>query len=95
MSQDTVYSPVKRHDRLSIQVADQIQDLILSKHLSLGTRLPAEPELCERLGVSRSVVREAIRALEAKGLHPWAQHLPRRSVSRRLQTPALTMAARA
>lgn len=64
----TLYSPVKRQDRLSIQVANQIQDLILSKHLKVGDRLPPERELCQQFGVSRTVIREAIRALEAKGL---------------------------
>jgi GntR family transcriptional repressor for pyruvate dehydrogenase complex len=64
----SLYSPVKRQDKLSVQVANQIQDLILSKHLKVGDRLPPERELCEQFGVSRTVIREAIRALEAKGL---------------------------
>jgi len=63
-----LYSAVKRPERLSVQVANQIQNLILSKRLRVGDRLPPERELCEQFGVSRTVIREAIRALEAKGL---------------------------
>ena len=62
------YSQVKRHDKLPIQVANQIQDSILSRRLKVGDRLPSERELCEEFGVSRTVIREAIRALDAKGL---------------------------
>jgi GntR family transcriptional repressor for pyruvate dehydrogenase complex len=62
------YSPVKRQRRFSSQVADQIQHLILNKRLNVGDKLPSERELCDEFGVSRTVVREAIRVLEAKGL---------------------------
>ncbi|NIN97370.1 MAG: FCD domain-containing protein [Anaerolineae bacterium] len=63
-----LYSPVKRQERLPDQVADQIKDLILSKQLKVGDRLPPERELCEHFDVSRTVVREAMRILEAKSL---------------------------
>lgn len=43
--------------------SDRIKDLILSDGLRPGDLLPTEGELCERLGVSRSNVREAIRKL--------------------------------
>ena len=41
---------------------------ILSERLNVGDRLPSERELGEQFGVSRTVVREAVRALAAKGV---------------------------
>ncbi|KRW96762.1 GntR family transcriptional regulator [Paracoccus sp. MKU1] len=43
--------------------AEEIKRLILKNGLRPGDAIPTEPELCEKLGVSRSSVREAIRAL--------------------------------
>ena len=62
------YSPIKRQAKLSSQVADQIQELILSRDLKPGDRLPTEREMGETFEVSRTVIREAIRTLEARGL---------------------------
>jgi GntR family transcriptional repressor for pyruvate dehydrogenase complex len=42
---DNSYSPVKRHEKLSGQVAEQIQQLILSRQIKPGDRLPTEREL--------------------------------------------------
>jgi GntR family transcriptional repressor for pyruvate dehydrogenase complex len=42
----------------------KIKDMILSGELSPGDRLPPEKELSERLGLSRSSLREAVKALE-------------------------------
>jgi DNA-binding FadR family transcriptional regulator len=41
---------------------------ILAGRYAVGSSLPPEPLLCEALGVSRTVVREAIKSLVAKGL---------------------------
>jgi len=57
-----------RRDKLYKQVADQIQGLIVAESLRPGDKLPGERELAERLGVSRTVVREAIRVLGVRGL---------------------------
>lgn len=54
--------------RLPEQVADQLSEKILSGVLPVGDALPTEPELCEGYGVSRTVVREAVRLLASKGL---------------------------
>jgi GntR family transcriptional regulator, transcriptional repressor for pyruvate dehydrogenase complex len=53
---------------LSDLAAEQIMDLIRSGRLPLGSRLPPERELAEQLSVSRPVLREALRILEAAGI---------------------------
>jgi GntR family transcriptional regulator, transcriptional repressor for pyruvate dehydrogenase complex len=50
------------------RAADQILDMLISGGLHQGERLPPERELCVRLNVSRTVVREALNLLEARGL---------------------------
>ncbi len=57
-----------QRDNLYKQVADRIQELIISESLRPGDKLPGERELAERMGVSRTVVREAIRVLSVRGL---------------------------
>lgn len=47
---------------------DWLGEAILTGHYPVGSSLPPEPVLCEELGVSRTVVREAIKSLSAKGL---------------------------
>jgi GntR family transcriptional repressor for pyruvate dehydrogenase complex len=50
------------------QLADELRDDITSGRLQAGERLPPEPELCVRTGVSRSTVREALRLLASQHL---------------------------
>ncbi len=50
------------------RVVHKIQEQILSERLAVGTKLPPERELAVSLGVSRTVVREAVRVLAASGL---------------------------
>jgi len=57
-----------RKVRTHEQVVAQIQEKILDGELRVGARLPSERDLVEALGVSRSSVREALRALEAMGI---------------------------
>ena len=59
---------IGRGGPLSTRVADELAERILDGTLSEGQRLPSEPELSSQLGVSRSVVRDAIRTLSARGL---------------------------
>jgi DNA-binding FadR family transcriptional regulator len=47
---------------------DWLGEAILTGRYPVGSSLPPEPMLCEELGVSRTVVREAIKSLVAKGL---------------------------
>jgi len=60
------FSP--KRDKLYKQVADQIQELILDDSIRAGDKLPGERELAEQMGVSRTVIREAIRVLSDRGL---------------------------
>jgi GntR family transcriptional regulator, transcriptional repressor for pyruvate dehydrogenase complex len=55
-------------NRVSQAIVDQIKQLLRQGRLKPGDRLPSERELCERFGVSRVTVREALRVLEAGGL---------------------------
>ncbi len=54
--------------RPSDQIIQQVQDAIRNGDLALGDKLPTERALSEQFGVSRGVVREAIKALGAMGL---------------------------
>ncbi len=63
-----LFATVAREPRLSDKVAEMMLATILSNRLNVGDRLPSERELGEQFGVSRTVVREAVRALVAKGV---------------------------
>lgn len=52
----------------SASIAHGVEELILRGDLPRGQRLPTEAELGEVLGVSRSVIRDAVRMLVARGL---------------------------
>ena len=47
---------------------DHLGQAIVAGNYKPGASLPPEPMLCEALGVSRTVVREAVKSLIAKGL---------------------------
>jgi GntR family transcriptional regulator, transcriptional repressor for pyruvate dehydrogenase complex len=55
-------------DRLVDRVVDEIQYQIMDGKFTPGMMLPPERELCEQLGVSRTVLREAVRMLVSRGL---------------------------
>jgi GntR family transcriptional repressor for pyruvate dehydrogenase complex len=61
------YTPVQSA-RLYEQIVEQIEQQILRGKLRHGDRLPTERELAEQFHVSRTVVREAVKALREKGL---------------------------
>ena len=63
-----VYLPIKPKERLYQEIVDQIQQQVLSGALKPGDQIPAERDLAERFGVSRTAVREAIKSLTEKGL---------------------------
>lgn len=63
-----IFTTIDSKERLVDRVVQQITRLILDRQLEPGTKLPAEIKLAESIGVSRTVVREAIQILIAKGL---------------------------
>lgn len=67
MSQAPLPKIEKAAASLRQQVIERLREAVISGHLSPGQRL-TERELTESLGVSRTVVREALRQLEAEGL---------------------------
>jgi GntR family transcriptional regulator, transcriptional repressor for pyruvate dehydrogenase complex len=54
--------------RISEIIVEQVRLLMRQGQLKPGDRLPPERDLCERFGVSRVTVREALRMLESSGL---------------------------
>jgi len=54
--------------RLYEQIVSQIEESIFNGELKPGDQLPAERDLAQRFGVSRTAVREAVKALREKGL---------------------------
>src|SRR5437016_10687539 len=57
-----------RASRLYEQIVQQIEESIRKGAFKAGDQLPAERELAQRFGVSRTAVREAVKALAEKGL---------------------------
>ncbi len=62
-----MFKPVK-NIKVYEQVTEQIQNMIVNKELKKGDKLPSERDLAEQLEVSRTSVREALRALQIIGL---------------------------
>lgn len=58
----------KSQTPLYLQIRNQVRQLILSRTLQMGYRLPPERKLADTLGVNRSTVVNAYRELEADGL---------------------------
>ncbi len=59
---------IVQSSRLYELIVQQIEDSIRKGELSEGSQLPAERDLAKQFGVSRTAVREAIKALQEKGL---------------------------
>ena len=52
---------------LHADIVSQLRDFIVEGHLAPGSRIP-ERELCEKFGISRTPLREALKAIAAEGL---------------------------
>lgn len=62
-----MYLPIQS-ERLYEGIVSQIEQRIETGELKVGDQLPSERELAEQFEVSRTVVREAVKALRQKGL---------------------------
>jgi len=60
--------PLQRAPLLHVSVRESLRAYIVDNRLQAGAILPPEGEIAAQLGVSRSSVREAIRALELAGI---------------------------
>ena len=58
----------RRPQRLATAVVSDLADRIVVGEFAAGAPLPGEPVLCDRFGVSRITVREAVKALETMRL---------------------------
>jgi GntR family transcriptional repressor for pyruvate dehydrogenase complex len=63
-----LFSEVRRDPSLVDKVATALVKTIMARELRPGDRLPSQRELGEQFAVSRTVVREAVSSLVAKGL---------------------------
>ena len=63
-----VFDSVVREPSLSDKVAEQLTEAIVTRKIKTGELLPSERDLGEKFGVSRTVIREAVRSLAARGL---------------------------
>lgn len=57
-----------KRQNLSDQVVGFIHNYIVENRLMPGSRLPTEAEFCQKLQVSRTTVREAMKQIQASGL---------------------------
>lgn len=60
--------PIKRPQSLHQTVQEAIKSYIIENKLRTGDPLPSENELSQQLDVSRNLVRESVRGLEALGI---------------------------
>lgn len=66
VSDDTVFAPVRSQTAFE-ETVERLGTAIKLGLLAPGTRLPAERELCQRLGIARSTLRQALLALGQTG----------------------------
>jgi DNA-binding FadR family transcriptional regulator len=62
------FENIGKRETLPEKVSKTIKESILNGELKGGDALPTEPELEKQFGVSRAVIRDAVRMLKAQGL---------------------------
>lgn len=68
MKEPSGFRAVRKTVSLSDQVTDELRGMVTSGDLEIGELLPSESTLAKQLGVSRTVVREAVSRLKVDGL---------------------------
>jgi GntR family transcriptional repressor for pyruvate dehydrogenase complex len=68
MTEPVTFERVGRMPRLSDTIAEQLLEAIVAGRFKEGDILPSERELGDQFGVSRTVIREAVRALATRGV---------------------------
>jgi len=58
----------RRPQRLATAVTEELVEQVVGGAVPTGGQLPTEPALCEAFGVSRTVIREAVKSLETMRL---------------------------
>ena len=67
MTDEQEFAPL-RQASLTDLATERLTDFVLRAGLKTGWRFPPEHELCQKLGVGRSTLREATKVLESRGL---------------------------
>jgi GntR family transcriptional repressor for pyruvate dehydrogenase complex len=57
-----------KNKKIFEEILDQIKELMVTKQLIVGQKMPSEIELSGSLGISRSSLREALRVLDVLGI---------------------------
>ncbi len=73
MSDKNSKDPIEYFEKIELQdpadvVIQQVKELISTKKLNPGDKLPSEQKLEERFGISRAVIRRALKRLDAYGI---------------------------
>ncbi len=66
--EEVIFHTIGSKESLVDRVVNELQRLIIDGRLETGQKLPPERELAEKIGVSRTVLREAVQVLVARGL---------------------------
>ena len=62
-----IYSSIKRSSTVE-RIVENLINLIKQRKLQKGEKLPSERQLCEIIGVSRPILREALKALQVMNI---------------------------